>query len=304
MKLTLRQLQVFDAVATHGSVTSAAQHLGMSQSTVSSTLKDLQIVLQRPLFSPHKGRHIRMTDEGRRLRASIRSALTGVEEIAREASGLLEGQITIGATELATETLLPGLCVRFRKLYPDVRINIETGVAKHLFEKVGQLDLDTAIIEIYPEIGVRTIFANVPELEIMRWLRDDLWILVSADHPLAGRGPVDMAELADWPWCVREPDSTYSHMLQSLFGPIRGRLDQGVVCNSDKALRLMAIAGGGIVCLSSRMVAEDVASGRLARLEVGNFEFHRHLCLVRPRGMRRRRIAQEFDDLLLAQVSA
>ena len=64
MKITLRQLQVFDAVAALGSVTAAAARLNMSQSAASTALSDLQIVLQRPLFAHARGRPLQITDEG------------------------------------------------------------------------------------------------------------------------------------------------------------------------------------------------------------------------------------------------
>ena len=71
MKLTLRQLRVFDAVAASGSVTRAADKLNMSQSAASAALSDLQIVLRRPLFAHAKGRPVEITEEGRRLQPIV-----------------------------------------------------------------------------------------------------------------------------------------------------------------------------------------------------------------------------------------
>lgn len=75
MKVTIRQLQVFDAVATLGSVTAAATKLNMSQSAASGALTDLQIILGRPLFAHAKGRPLQITDEGKRLQSTVRSLL-------------------------------------------------------------------------------------------------------------------------------------------------------------------------------------------------------------------------------------
>src|SRR5690242_4701936 len=98
MKVTLKQFAAFDAVATHGSLVKAAQSLGMSQSAVSSSLKDLQIILGRPLFVHGDGRRLVITDEGRKLRTRIRSLLTEAKEIEADADAPLEGALQIGAS--------------------------------------------------------------------------------------------------------------------------------------------------------------------------------------------------------------
>lgn len=300
MKLTLRQLQVFDAVAKHGSVTGAAKHLGMSQSTVSSTLKDLQIILQRPLFTSQSGRVIRMTDEGKRLKVAIRSALVGVEEVEREALDGLPGRLHIGASEFVSEAILPALCVRYQQRHPNVEMTIETHSAKHLFEKIGRLDLDLIVIEIYPEIPARSIHSISPELEILKWKTDDLQIVAVPEHPLAGRMGIELGEVATWPWCIREAEATYSQVLRSLFR-LAGPLRTTFVCTSEKTMRLIALEGGGLACLSSRMVAQDIELGKLVRLDVRDFAFKRSICLVRPTSVRRPRIAIEFDRFLQEQ---
>jgi DNA-binding transcriptional LysR family regulator len=83
MKITLRQLLVFDAVATLGGVTRAADSLGMSQSAASAALADLQIALGRPLFAHARGRPLQITDEGKRLHPIVRSVLGQLGDIER-----------------------------------------------------------------------------------------------------------------------------------------------------------------------------------------------------------------------------
>src|ERR1700757_4033219 len=131
MKVTLRQLQVFDAVATLGSVTAAATKLNMSQSAASSALTDLQLVLKRPLFVHAKGRPLQITDEGKRLRPIIRSLLGGVQEIEQaDDHAPLSGRLVIGATSMIAETVLPRMCVEFMQLHPQGQIHVDTARAR------------------------------------------------------------------------------------------------------------------------------------------------------------------------------
>src|SRR6202007_593649 len=105
MKVTLRQLEIFDAVATLGSVTGAAKKLGMSQSAASNALTDLQIILRRPLFAHAKGRPLQITDEGRRLRPVVRSLLVEVRDIESAKDAPLRGALVVGATEMIADTM-------------------------------------------------------------------------------------------------------------------------------------------------------------------------------------------------------
>lgn len=151
MKVTLRQLQVFDAVATLGSVTAAAARLNMSQSAASSALTDLQIILRRPLFVHAKGRPLQITDEGKRLRPLVRSLLGEVQDIEQaDALAPLSGKLVIGATAMIAETVLPALCIEFMRLHPDVQIRVEVEAVGDMFQRLGRFELETALIEIFP----------------------------------------------------------------------------------------------------------------------------------------------------------
>ena len=162
MKVTIRHMQVFDAVATLGSVTAAAARLNMSQSAASGALADMQAALQRPLFAHAKGRPLQITDEGRRLQPVVRSLLSGIEDLEQpDDAAPLSGKLVIGATATVAETVLPRLCIEFMELHPEVRIMVEADAARDLFERLQRFELETALIEIFPD---------VEGIELTRWL--------------------------------------------------------------------------------------------------------------------------------------
>jgi DNA-binding transcriptional LysR family regulator len=292
MKVTLRQLEVFDAVATLGTVTGAADRLGMSQSAASSALTDLQIILRRPLFAHSKGRPLQITDEGKRLRPIIRSLLSEVKEIELGQEAPLRGTLVIGATETIAETMLPGLCVEFLRRHPGVRIRIEAASATELFERLLRFELETALIEIFPD---------VENLELTRWRTDELWLVVAPDHPLAAREGLAIADLAGMAWCTREPDSTEASRLRYMLHQQLGQFEVRIETTSNAAVRLAVIAGGGIGCLSKSLVAQDIEAGRLVQLKLADFQFTRALSLARPRDLWRSRLTANFDRFILEQ---
>jgi DNA-binding transcriptional LysR family regulator len=206
MKVTIRQMQVFDAVAALGSVTAAAARLGMSQSAASSALTDLQIILRRPLFAHAKGRSLQITDEGKRLRPIIRSLLSEIQGIERDdANAPLSGKLVIGATAMIAETVLPRLCVEFMQLHPGVEIQLEAGTVGDMFERLARFELETALIEIFP---------SVEGIELTPWRTDELVLVVAADHPLAARGNLAIKDLAGQSWCTREANSSTTSRLR------------------------------------------------------------------------------------------
>lgn len=291
MKVTLRQFQVFDAVATLGSVTRAAAKLNMSQSAASSALTDLQIVLGRRLFAHVKGRPLQITDEGKRLRPLVRTVLGEIHEIEVSSSEApLSGRLVVGATAMVAETVLPRLCIEFMELHPDVQIMVHAESVGDLFEKLARFELETALIEIFP---------NMEGIELTHWRTDELILVVARGHPLAEREGLTIPDLAGYKWCAREQYSSNSARLRYMLHQQLGQLPIAFESTSNWAVRHAVIAGGGIGCMSRALVQFDIDLGRLVELKVEGFAYTRSLSLARPRGIWRERLARAFDEFLL-----
>ena len=291
MKVTFRQLEVFDAVATLGSVTKAAEKLGMSQSAASAALADLQIVLRRPLFAHAKGRPLQITDEGRRLHPMVRSLLVKIQDIEiADADAPLSGKLVIGATAMIAETMLPRLCVEFMQIYPEVQIQVEVETVRNLLERMTRFELETALIEILPEIE---------GIELTRWRTDELVLVVASSHPLAGRQGLTIGDLAGHAWCTREGHSSTTAYLRYRLHDTIGQFPVAFEATSNWAVRHAVVAGGGIGCLSKTLVDFDLANGRLCRLEIPEFSYTRPLSLARPKDIWRSELTRTFDQFLL-----
>jgi DNA-binding transcriptional LysR family regulator len=291
MKVTLRQLEVFDAVATLGSVTKAAEKLNMSQGAASSALTDLQIILRRSLFAHAKGRSLQITDEGKRLHPIVRSLLGQVQDIeVVEADARLSGKLVIGATAMIAETTLPRLCVEFMELYPDVQVQVEVETVRSLLERLTRFELETALIEVLPQIE---------GIELTRWRTDELVLVVADGHPLAGRAKLGIKDLAGHAWCTREAhSSTTAHLRYMLHNEI-GQFHVAFEATSNWAVRHAVVAGGGIGCLSRALVQYDLDLGRLHQLDVPRFHYTRALSLARPKNIWRSQLTRTFDQFLL-----
>jgi DNA-binding transcriptional LysR family regulator len=292
VKLTFRQLQVFDAVATTGSLTNAAAKLNMSQSAASIALTDLQAIMGRPLFTHAKGHPLRITDEGKRVRPIIRSLLGSAHELQRaQADAPLSGRLVVGATSVIADTVLPQLCIAFMQRHPGVQIHIEAEAVGELFQRLQRFELETALIENFPE---------VEGVELTRWRTDELILVVEPNHPLAGRKALQMRDMAGMAWYLREVQSSVSTRLRYMLHEEVGQLNVTFSATSNWALRHAVRAGGGIGCLSRALVKGDLEAGRLVELDVEDFHYTRALSLARPKQIWRNRLATRFDAFLLS----
>jgi DNA-binding transcriptional LysR family regulator len=291
MKVTIRQLQVFDAVAALGSVTAAAAKLGMSQSAASSALTDLQIILRRQLFAHAKGRPLHITDEGRRLRPIVRSVLGEIEDLEMDRDDApLSGQLLVGATAMVAETVLPRACVAFMERHPSVKIRVESESTMDLFARLSRFELETAVIENFPD---------VPGVELTPWKTDEMLLVVAPDHHLASREKLTIRDLAGENWCLREAASSEVARLRYIMHEQIGQLPVAYESTSNWGVRDAVIAGGGVGCLSRESVQYDLEQGRLVRLLVSGFTYTRAISLARPKHIRRSRLASTFTTFLL-----
>lgn len=141
--MNLADLRIFKAVVDEGGVTRAAAKVNRVQSNLSARIRNLEQDLGRQLFE-RSGRRMLLTPEGRRLYDSAAKLLLLAEEVRAglgdtPAAGLLR----IGAMESTAATRLPDILARFHKQYPDTQIELSTGTARALLDRLlaGEIDL-------------------------------------------------------------------------------------------------------------------------------------------------------------------
>lgn len=202
MRLSLRQLDVFLAIAQATSLTQAAEHLCMTKSAVSQTLAELERQLGCVLFDRHHGR-LSINAHGQRLIPLADEIHARVEDLPMALSGDREPpSLVLGASRTIAGYLLPALLARFKAQYgwmPSVIVdNTQT-----LQERMLRFECDLAMVE-----GTITH----ADLVVSPWQRDTLAVLCAADHPVLSAvrekgDTLSWRTLAHQPWVLREPGS-------------------------------------------------------------------------------------------------
>jgi len=176
MRFTLRQLEVFLAVAQHESVSRAADDLAMSQSAVSGALADLERQFGIQLFE-RLGKRVQLSGLGRSLRPRAHALL---EQAAELETGLSNestvGLLRVGATLTIGNYLMVPEIARFMREHPGARVTLDVANTAEIVRQVLNFEIDIGLIE-----GER----HEPELEVTRWRPDELVVFCAPNHGFA-----------------------------------------------------------------------------------------------------------------------
>ncbi|GAA1632979.1 LysR family transcriptional regulator [Catellatospora bangladeshensis] len=208
--IDLQRLRILREVAEHGSFSGAAQALLLTPSAVSQQIAALERSLGTPVVE-RTTRGTTLTAPGRVLVESAGVVLAELVHAQQRISRLAEGEaerLTVATFISGGQLLLPRALTGFAAAHPRAEITVleaETGDSLALVRE-GRADL--ALVYHFdgpPPVraGDRSGLALTPLLD------DPMRIVVPAAHPLAGRGEIDLADLAGERWvqgCVSVGD--------------------------------------------------------------------------------------------------
>jgi LysR family hca operon transcriptional activator len=196
--MELRHLRYFVAVAEELNFTRAAQRLHTAQPSLSQQIQDLEQEVGVPLFIRTK-RSVKLTaagtaflDEARLTLAQARRAIAN----ARQAAQADERTLVLGFGPPAEIKLFPGTLTSLRASFPKLRLEFRSMTTLEQREALLHSEIDLAFLR--PPI-------HEPSLEAIPVLREQLVAVLPADHPLAGEGPLDFAELSGYPFIEASP---------------------------------------------------------------------------------------------------
>ncbi|MGW1991007.1 LysR family transcriptional regulator [Embleya sp. NPDC001921] len=203
-------LTQFAAVAREEHITRAAAGLGVPQPTLSRTMARLEADVGVPLLA-RTGRGVALTRQGHTLLGYVEQALAllerGLDEVIEDAGGA-RGKVAFGFLHTMGPEAVPGLLRAFRVHHPGIRFQLVQDSASAMLERMraGELDLClTAPLPDAPDLAVRA-------LDVQR-----LYLVVPADHRLAHRRRVRLAEAAEEVFVCMEPGYGMRRITDALF---------------------------------------------------------------------------------------
>lgn len=198
MKVELRHVRQFLAVAETLNFHRAAENLAMAQPALSRGIQALEHQVGAPLLT-RNNREVALTPAGKAFRSGCNDLVQDLERavfLARQAHAGLHGVLTIGYTDFAISGMLPGFLRGFRRLYPDIALDLFYGATEHQIE-----GLDTGRIDV----AFLTRPISGPYLRHLPVQAEPLGVCMSVRHPMAGLPALHLRALADEDWVFGIP---------------------------------------------------------------------------------------------------
>jgi DNA-binding transcriptional LysR family regulator len=290
----LPHLDTFVRAAELGSFTAAARALGLTQAAVSQRVHVLEQDLGVALFTRQGGRAL-LTDAGRALHPYAARILTLNGEARAEVTGRpvpLTGELSLVASSVPGEHVLPGLLSVFHERHPHVQVRATAADSRAVLEQVEHGEA---------HLGLVGRKGDSPHLEYRRLGCDTLALVVPATHPWGGCASVPLEEFCNQPLVLREAGSGSRWCLeQALARANRSVADLCVVMElgSNEAIKEAVLRGMGAAVLSTHAVQKEVRAGQLAALPVEGLPLEREMFAVWDRRRALPIPARLFLDLL------
>ncbi|HOB45242.1 MAG TPA: LysR family transcriptional regulator [Zoogloea sp.] len=288
MRYTLRQLEIFVAVARHESVSRAADELALSQSATSTALGELERQFDTQLFD-RIGKALRLNELGQVLLPHAVQLMEHAVEIETLLARQTDfGPLQIGATLTVGNYLATLIAADFLRRHPSAQVKLSVHNSATIVHQLIHYELDLGLIE-----GS----CRHPDLLVEPWVKDELVVFCAPGHPLARGGPVDLPELAAQDWILRETGSgtreTFDQALRHFYGHLNVRLE----LEHTEAIKRAVESGLGVGCISRLALREAIRRGSLVAVETPELDLRRQFQFVTHRRKYVTAGMREFIDL-------
>lgn len=168
-------MHAFVTVIEEKSFTKAADRLYQTQPALSIQIKNLESVLEVQLIE-RKEKEILLTDAGRIFYPEAKKMLehyTRTIEALNELKGIHRGSLTIGASTLPGEYILPVIVGKFKKMYPGVNVELKIADTEQVIDDIKNREIQIGFLGVYPD---------EPKLHIRTFREDQLQLIVSPEY--------------------------------------------------------------------------------------------------------------------------
>lgn len=265
-RLRLRDLQIFLAVAEHGSMSKAARQFRLSQPAVSDIITGLEDTIGERLVD----RHWRGVEPTRYGRALIQRSLIVFDELKQGIKDIelladpTAGELRIGCVDSIASTILPQIIETFAERYPRVALHVDRLVTGEVeLMKLRARSLDVVLVRYF------TPFANEnDDLTVETLFEDYLVVVCGRKSRFARRGKISLADLADEPWILTPADSANNTILMDAFRSKGLAAPRVFLSTYAVELRTKLIATGRYVGAFARSVIQPDAERTLQILPI------------------------------------
>jgi DNA-binding transcriptional LysR family regulator len=297
---SFRHLEIIRTLAEHRHFGRAAKALGVSQPSLTRSLKQLEETLGVRLFERHDG--VTPTLFGRIVIERGETLLTGHSELMREIllmKGLDTGELTIAAGPFPAEISVQKAVGRLAALHPGLLIQLTTTDWTRVVEDIllGRVDIGLADI---------SEAASHPELETALVRSSRLSFYCRKGHPLAGVAGIGVEQLMDYPWVGPTAPARISQSIQpterpfGFFSDVHNRFRPRIVVDTVSAARDVVVASDALSVTLPSLISEELEKGFCVLLPVELAWIRLNYGFIWKRGRTHSPAAEKIMELIRA----
>jgi DNA-binding transcriptional LysR family regulator len=239
--LNLGRLKVLTEVVSKGSFSAAAESLSYTQSAVSQAIARLEAETGATLVVRDR-RGVRPTAAGATLVEHAERIFAGVEAAEADLAAVLgarSGPLRVASFPSAGATLMPLAVAAFRAEHPGVSLTLAEGEPEEIAPRLRAGEFDLALLFEFPGVRERPGAG----LRSTKLLEDPMDVALPADHPLAGKRALKLADLRDQDWVQTSASSPCArHVVRSC---LAAGFEPNVTFESDDYETVQGLVGGG-----------------------------------------------------------
>jgi DNA-binding transcriptional LysR family regulator len=296
LQIDFRHLETFCRIAELKSFSKAADDLFLTQPTVSGHILSLEKTLSLHLFD-RTNREVRLTKAGEIFLKYALKILTSRKDLLNaliEFSQGIRGELSLGASTIPGEYLLPKLMGDFKKEHPHMNISLKIADTKEITQYVLQDNV---------ELGIIGAKLNNPSLLYEKYEEDEIIVVAPPDHHLlTQKKRVNVEVLLKEPWIIREEGSGTQMAVERALrrkGKSLKQFNVVIEMGSTSSVKEGVKAKLGLAFISKRAVEEELNQNLLSRINVEGIEpISRQIYIVSHRGRTFSPIGMEFLQFL------
>ena len=291
LPIDFRHLETFSRVAYHKSFTKAAEDLCLTQPTVSGHILSLEQSLSLRLFD-RAGREVRLTKAGEvfhryaaKILATRKEALNALSEFSQG----IRGDLSLGASTIPGEYLLPRLVGDFKRNHPLVVISLKIADTREIVQ---------ALLEGNVELGMIGAKLNHRFLHYDLFEEDEIIVIGPPNPPRSRRQKIGLEQIIEKPWILREEGSGTQMAVEKALrkkGKSLKQFNAVMEMGSTSSVKEGVKAKLGLAFISGKAVEEELTLGLLSRIDIEGMEaIARQIYIVSHRGRTLSPIGMEF----------
>lgn len=289
--MDFRSIESFIKVSELRSFSKAAEHLGYTQSAISTQIIKLEQELGYALFD-RIGHNITLSEQGQEFFKYATQVTLLTEELHQKfnpAAGV-SGHLRIAMADSLLSAFTDQILLHYQQMHPAVKITVRTGTTDDIFHWLAHNEVDF-IYTLDHRIS-RSDLTVLMESEV------PVYFYSAASHPLAALPSVPIDSLKDYPLYMTEQGVSYRKLLDISLGSIGQELIPNIELGNVSVIRKLTEQSRGISFLPEFVMEQSVKQKQTVTLNVDSLQISVWRQLVYHRGKSVTPAMRTFIELL------